>query len=200
MTVIRLVRFLGVALLVGSLAASSTPADAQGSAGNASAAQSLGTARVGLAHWTPPVFTGSRFSSGLPSGGPLGVKVARVARHPGYDRVVIELAGRTPGKPGWRVEYVRTPTSDGSGHPVAVRGRFFLLVAVTGVGYPPDTGVRSPIVRRLRPTGTPIVREVVLDNVFEGVYTSYVGVSAKRNFRVLRLSNPARIVVDIRHR
>lgn len=199
MTMIQWVRLLGVALLAGSVTASGSPSAAQASPVTRPA-PFIAPAAVGPTHWVPPVFTGSRFSSGLPSGGPLGVKVARVGRHKGFDRVVIELAGRVPGRPGWRVEYVRTPTSDGSGFPVAVRGRYFLLVAVTGVGYPPDTGVPSPAVRRLRPTGTPIVREVVLDNVFEGSYTSFVGVSAKRNFRVLRLSNPPRIVVDIRHR
>ena len=32
-----------------------------------------------------------------PTGGPFGVKVARVGRHQGYDRVVVELAGRASG-------------------------------------------------------------------------------------------------------
>lgn len=193
MEMIRLPRVLAVALLVGSLTAGTTQASAA-----SPAAPSVSAGRLAPAH--SPVFTGSRFSSGLPTGGPLGVTFARVGRQVGYDRVVIELAGRVAGKPGWRVEYVRAPTSDGSGLPVAVRGRYFLHVAVTGVGYPPDTGVPGPTVRRLRPTGTAVVREVVLDNVFEGVYTTFVGLSAKRNFRVLRLSNPPRIVVDIRHR
>ena len=199
MNMIRVVRLLCIGLLVGSLTACGSPSDPQSVAGTPPV-RAVSPVLVEPVHWRPPVFTGSTFSSGLPTGAPLGVKVARVARQKGYDRVVIELAGRAAGRPGWRVEYVRTPTSDGSGNPVAVRGRYFLIVAVTGVGYPSDTGVRSPAVRRLRPAGTALVREVVLDNVFEGVYTSYVGLSAKRNFRVLRLSNPPRIVVDIRHR
>ena len=199
MKMIRVVSLLGVGVLVGSLTGYTGPSDPQ-SLPVAPAARSMSPLLVEPAHWTPPVFPGSTFSSGLPNGGPLGVKVARMARQRGYARVVIELAGRVAGKPGWRVEYVRTPVSDGSGKPVAVRGRYYLLVAVTGVGYPPDTGVRSPAVRRLRPADTALVREVVLDNVFEGVHTTYVGLSAKRNFRVLRQTNPPRIVVDIRHR
>jgi len=134
-----------------------------------------------------------------PTGGPLGVKVARVALQSGYDRVVIELGGKVAGQPGWRVSYVTKPTSDGSGAPVAVKGAFYLHVAITGVGYPADTGVPEPTTRRISPTDTKVVREVVLDGVFEGVYTAYVGLSAKKPFRVFRLSNPARVVIDVRH-
>ena len=145
-------------------------------------------------------FTGTTASTVKePTGGPFGVKVARVAGQSGYDRVVIELAGRATGAPGWRVDYVATPTSDGSGNPIAMKGRYFLHVGVQGVGYPADTGVPNPAVRRIAPTGTTVIQEFVLDSVYEGVYTTYVGLSAKRPYRVFALSNPARIVVDIRH-
>jgi len=80
-----------------------------------------------------------------------------------------------------------------------VKGSFFLHVAVMGVGNPDDTGVPEPTVRRIAPAGTKAVREVVLDGVFEGVYTAYVGLSAKQPFRVFRLSNPPRVVIDVRH-
>jgi hypothetical protein len=147
---------------------------------------------------TPPFPANTLADTAQPTGGPLGLRVARVAPQPGYDRVVLELAGKVPGQPGWRVEYVTQPTSDGSGNPVAVRGTAYLQVIVTGVGYPADTGVPEPAIRRIRPAGTAVVREVVLDGVFEGQYTAFVGLTGKRPFRVFRLSNPARVVIDVR--
>ena len=56
-----------------------------------------------------------------------------------------------------------------------------------------------PSVRRFRPTTNKVLQEYVLDNVFEGVYTTYIGLSAKVPFRVLTLSNPTKIVIDLRH-
>jgi hypothetical protein len=130
------------------------------------------------------------------SGEPRGLKVARAASQQGYDRVVFELGGKGAGQAGWRVTYVDSPSSDGSGDPVAVKGSAFLQVILTGVGYPADTGVPEPTTRRLGAAGN--VREVVLDGVFEGQYTAFVGASSKLPFRVFRLSSPERIVVDLR--
>ena len=116
---------------------------------------------------------------------------------PGYDRVVFRLGGS--GQPGWRVAYVTSPTSDGSGNAVTVNGPSYLQVVIKDVGVPGDTGVPDPTVKRFSPSGTTVVREVVLDTVFEGQYTAFIGVSATLPFRVFRLSSPARVVVDIRH-
>ena len=51
---------------------------------------------------------------------PAGLVVTRcgAARHEGYDRVVFELAHT--GTPGWSVEYVDTPSSQGEGAAVDV--------------------------------------------------------------------------------
>lgn len=135
--------------------------------------------------------------TGSPVGPPLGLQVATAAVHTGYDRVVFTLGGT--GKPGWDVEYVATPTSDGSGDPVAVAGGFTLQVLITDVGLPGDTGVPDPAVKRFTPSGTVVVREVVLDTVFEGRYTAFIGVSSTLPFRVFRLAGPPRLVVDVRH-
>jgi len=112
---------------------------------------------------------------------------------------VFTLGGPVADKPGWRVEYVATPTSDGSGNPVAVIGSAFLRVIVTNVGIPPDTGVPDPSPKQISLTSTQVVRQVVLDTAFEGQYTSFIGLTGSRPFRVFRLSSPARVVVDIRH-
>ena len=135
----------------------------------------------------------------VPVGGPLGLKAATAGPHPGYDRVVFTLAGSAGGKPGWKVSYVTAPTSDGSGNAVPVAGSHFLQVAIQGVGYPQDTGVADPAVKQLNPTCTKVVKQVVLDTVYEGRYTAFLGLSAMRPFRVFRLASPPRVVVDVRH-
>lgn len=133
-----------------------------------------------------------------PTGAPLTVTAVRVARQDGFDRVVLELAGKDPGEPGWRVEYVDNPSRDGSGDPVEVEGEATLVVYVDGAGYPYDTGqeeARSATV----PDNAEVVREVELGSVFEGVYEAFIGTSRKAPFRVFRLADPARVVVDVRH-
>lgn len=134
---------------------------------------------------------------GASAGGILGLKSAASAVHAGYDRVVFTLGGSA--QPGWRVEYDTSPRSDGSGDPVSVQGGAALRVILRDVGYPGDTGVPDPAVKRFSPTGTVAVKEVVLDTVFEGQYTAFIGVDSTRPFRVFRLAGPARVVVDVRH-
>ena len=133
------------------------------------------------------------------SGGPLSVVAVRVARQDGYDRVVFELDGRDPGVPGWQVEYVDDPRRDGSGEPVEVKGDKTLVVLIRGAGYPFDTGVEEAEEARV-PGDVEVVADVVLGSVFEGVYEAFIGTSAEAPFRVFRLTDPTRVVVDIRHK
>lgn len=130
-------------------------------------------------------------------GGPLTVVAARAAAQPGYDRVVLQLAGEEAGEPGWRVEYVDRAVQDGSGRPVEVAGSAVLRVVVTGVGYPFDTG-QTEATTDLTPKGTALVREVDLQATYEGSFTAFVGLTRRAPFRVFRLTDPARVVVDVR--
>ena len=121
----------------------------------------------------------------------------QVGRHEGFDRVVLEVAGA--GLPGWDARYVPEARSEGSGFPVQVTGEAVLRLALTGVGLPGDTGVAPyPGPGRLAP-GYPAVREVVLDSTFEGQTVTFVGTAAERPFRVYRLQNPDRVVVEVLH-
>lgn len=133
-----------------------------------------------------------------PSGGPLSVRAVRVARQQGYDRVVFELAGRNPGQAGWRVEYVDEPSQQGSGDPVEVEGEAVLAVLISGTGYPMDTGVEEVTEDPALPAGPGVVSDVVLGAVFEGQYEAFIGTTARSPFRVHRLGDPERVVVDIR--
>ena len=133
-----------------------------------------------------------------PSGGPLSVTAVRIARQDGYDRVVFELGGRNGGSPGWQVQYVDDPRRDGSGDPVEVAGDATLVVLISGAGYPFDTGVEEAGDADV-PAGLELVRDVEVGSVFEGVHEAFIGVAREAPFRVFRLSDPARVVVDVRH-
>jgi hypothetical protein len=122
----------------------------------------------------------------------------RVAAHDGFDRVVFETGGT--GIPGWDVRYVDQASSQGSGKPVDVAGDAVLQVTLTGAGYPYDTGVdeySGP--DPLSASGTQAVAEVAFDGTFEGTTVSFVGTSGKLPFRVYRLENPVRVVVEVAH-
>ena len=133
-----------------------------------------------------------------PEGGPLTVVEVRAARQEGFDRVVLELAGREPGVPGYRVEYVDDPTRQGSGDPVDVAGDAVLQVLVDGAGYPFDTG-QEEATEPVLGADLEVVQGVELGAVFEGTYEAWVGLDARRPFTVSVLSDPARIVVDVQH-
>jgi hypothetical protein len=125
------------------------------------------------------------------------VRDIRTGRHDGFDRVVFEVGGT--GTPGWDVRYVDQASSQGSGEPVEVAGDAVLQVTITGAGLPPDTGVAefdgpSP----LPGAGTETVTEVVFDSTFEGTTVAFVGTTAEVPFRVYALSDPARVVVEVR--
>ena len=131
------------------------------------------------------------------SGGAVTLRAVRVAPHDGYDRVVFELDGDATGVPGYDVAYTRDPRQPGSGARVPVRGARALRVVLHGIGYPFDTGVQEPSSSRL-PAGLVAVTDVVLGATYEGDYQAVVGTSGMLPFRVIRLTKPARVVIDVR--
>ncbi|AEG44832.1 hypothetical protein [Isoptericola variabilis] len=128
----------------------------------------------------------------------LTVTDVRVGAHDGFDRVVFDLGGS--GTPGWRVEYVDEAVDDGSGNPVDVDGDAILQVVISGTAMPDDSGVPEYDGGPVDPDGTEAVEEVVYRFWFEGYSTAFIGVDGERRpFRVFALSDPARVVVDVRH-
>nr|WP_216645897.1 hypothetical protein [Isoptericola halotolerans] len=127
----------------------------------------------------------------------LTVTDVRVGAHDDFDRVVLDLEGT--GAPGWRVEYVDEALEPGRGDPVDVDGEAVLQVDVTGTAMPMDSGVEEyggdPV-----PGPGESVEQVVYRFVFEGTTTAFVGVDGEpRPFRVLTLSDPTRLVIDVGH-
>ncbi|GAA1760848.1 hypothetical protein GCM10009795_004130 [Nocardioides hankookensis] len=147
---------------------------------------------------TPPFGAGLRADDGgQGSGNGLGLTDVRASHEDGYDRVVLELGGS--GTPGWRVEYVDRPVYEGSGEPVALQGTTFLSVVLRGVGQPSDTGIAAYGDDTTRVPGVGGIAEVAPGGVFEGEQGAFIGLTgARRAFRVFTLTDPTRVVVDVR--
>src|SRR4051794_37499326 len=125
----------------------------------------------------------------------LTVTAVRAARHEGYDRVVFEFAGS--GTPGWSVEYVDAPSSQGSGAAVDVPGRTALQVTVQGTSYPYEAGAAEIPAGPVAVSGTDVVQGVVYDATFEGTSVAWIGPGGGAPFRVYALTAPSRLVIEV---
>jgi len=148
----------------------------------------------------PPGFaTAAKQGGAAPSPASL-LRVIRTGRHSGYERVVIEFTGPAP---AYQVSYLDAVREDPSDRPVALEGDAFLLVVLSGgtLDTTPQvtdlTKARSYTgPRRIRPD-LDEVEEIAAAGDFEGVLSFGIGIDERAPFRVLRLSSPGRIAVDV---
>jgi hypothetical protein len=126
----------------------------------------------------------------------------RTADRGSYDRVVLEF-DRPFG--GWNVQYVDEVTEDPTGDPVPLRGDAALVVVVQGATLNNvfQTTDDNPLAtydgpRRVRPD-LPAVKEVADAGDFEAVLSFGIGTASRTGFKVLRLTGPDRLVVDVAH-
>ena len=135
--------------------------------------------------------------------GPYLLNDARTGVHADYDRFVLEFEPditEPDGSPdSFQVFWADgTPLSMGSGDPISVRGDYALEVFVLGYGYSRDESAEpSQAPQSLSPTRTGNLKQAVWDGEFEGVLHWVLGVEEKVDFRVLSISNPPRLVVDV---
>jgi hypothetical protein len=113
----------------------------------------------------------------------------RHGRHDRYDRVVFDFTGGTP---AYRVEYAPL-VGIGTGDPIPLSGPADLRITFIGV---PSTTVDT---RTVVNPGYPTLRQVRFGGAFEGRVLAGLGLADRVGFRVLRLSNPPRIAVDVAH-
>lgn len=134
------------------------------------------------------------------AGGDALVRSVRLASHPEaappYDRVVFEVEGGTPAV---HAEYVDRPVRTcGSGEALYPEGDGYLEIRLTGARAHTEAG--EPTVPHDRQgRDLPNLRETVPTCDFEGVVTWVLGLTSPEPFRVLRLDNPTRVVVDVQH-
>jgi hypothetical protein len=125
------------------------------------------------------------------------LRKVRVGRHDGFDRVVFEFDGR---RPAYTVRYTGVATTGGAGAPIPAGGTTALqidlaahTVDMEAADFPRtfDNAVLTP--------RYPTLRTVRYGGEFEGLATFGAGLRARTGFRVLELSNPTRLAIDVAH-
>ena len=145
----------------------------------------------------PPFPADTRSDTGEASAGARGnITAIRIGHHDGFDRVVFEFHGT--GTPGWTVKYVPEALGQASGKPIDLPGSAVLSVAITGVGYPTDTGVQEVAPGPVAMAGTDVVTEAYFESTFEGISQAFVGTTVQKPFRAYLLTDPARVVLEVR--
>ena len=122
----------------------------------------------------------------------LGLTGIRAARHEGFTRVVLEFSGE--GTPGvWSAAWTDEAVEQGRGLPIQVEGEAVLDLVIDGT---PMTASENPY-----PSGTHTRAgdlDVVSDGTFEDNTHVVIGAPTSRQFQIGFLSDPVRMVVDIR--
>ncbi len=116
----------------------------------------------------------------------------RAAVHKGFTRVVLEFSGE--GTPGVRTAaWTDEAVEQGRGLPIQVEGGAVLDLVIDGT---PMTASNTPY-----PSGTHTRAgdlDIVSDGAFEDNTHVVIGAPAARDFQIGFLSNPVRMVIDIR--
>ena len=116
----------------------------------------------------------------------------RAATHEGFTRVVLEFSGE--GTPGvWSAAWTYEAVEQGRGLPIQVEGEALLDLVIDGT---PMTASENPY-----PSGTHTRAgdlDVVSDGTFEDNTHVVIGAPATRQFQIGFLSDPVRMVIDIR--
>ncbi len=121
----------------------------------------------------------------------------RVGTHDGYDRVTFEFAS---GIPQTLIEGVLPPFyADPSGLPLDVTGAAFLKVTMThGTKLSLDGGVTYTGSTNFQPGFDQLV-QLREGGDFKAISTWYLGLDPGGCIRVLTLTGPSRLVIDIEH-
>jgi hypothetical protein len=117
----------------------------------------------------------------------------RSAHHPSFDRITFEFRGP---RPSHRIGYVSQLVEDASGEPVHLAGRAAINVVFQGANAHDEQGHPTVSPRRFRPA-LPSLEEVAQIGDFEAVVAYGLGVDHKVPFKVLELSSPSRVAIDI---
>ncbi|MCA1604275.1 MAG: hypothetical protein LC775_02050 [Acidobacteria bacterium] len=128
---------------------------------------------------------------------PALLKAVRTGKHEFYDRVVFEFEGNA--LPGYVVEYVDKPVRDcGRGEVVPVNGDGLLMIGLQPANAHTEGGQPTVHNRQMDPNFA-VLRQLKLICDFEAEVQWVLAVSSPNRYRVLELTNPARLVVDITH-
>lgn len=119
-----------------------------------------------------------------------------------YDRLVLDF---TAPFGGYQVQYVDSLTEDPTGDPVELAGGAVLAVSIQGAtrNNAFQTSDTTPLKTyggpaRVAP-GLPNLKEVADAGDFEAVLTFGIGLDHKAGFKVMHLTGPERLVIDVAH-
>jgi hypothetical protein len=120
----------------------------------------------------------------------------RVAKNKGFDRVVFEFDG---GKPKYIVQYLASNiySTEGGDNKIKIAGNVFIVVNIYGMGVDEmPCELKSYPRKKLN---FPTLMQIQQGVWFEGIQDFLIGVKAKNSFRVQELSNPSRLLIDLKH-
>jgi hypothetical protein len=115
--------------------------------------------------------------------------------HASYDRFVIRARFA---KPGYDVRYVKKVVADGSGKTIPLFGKARLLVVIRDARGHSEDGQVNFLPDVMTPL-CPNLKQIKVAGDFEGVVSFGLGIKHKAGFRVFRLTDPRRVVVDVHH-
>lgn len=182
-----------------SAEASSSASSPEASATASAAPETTPTPEPGL-DATKPINADNWMSSveGLPpvrSDDPtkaLALTGIRAATHEGFTRVVLEFAGK--GTPGVRsAAWTDEAVEQGRGLPIQVEGQAALDLVIDGT---PMTATENPYPSGMHTRAGDL--DVVSDGTFEDNTHVVIGAPAPRQFQIGFLSDPVRMVIDVR--
>jgi hypothetical protein len=117
----------------------------------------------------------------------------RYATHPNFDRVVIDIRGKIP---GYRTFYARSFVYDASGEPVPIRGGLGIVLHPAYAHNNSGNVYNGP--HLVRP-GFPQLKAIAMTGDFEGHVSFAFGLADHASYRIYRLHDPQRIVIDFHH-
>lgn len=192
----------------GSTTARPSPASSTTNGGSPSTAATTGGSTTGAS--TAPGST-TTAAPGLPDAsitrhtapaqgaGVALLRDVRLARHDDFERIVFEFAGST--RPAYRIEWVDGPiTADASGEEVEVAGDAYLELVMqpaSGVDMESQTVTYTGPDRIAVSGRTELITDLVRTGDFEAVLSWAAGARRRVPIRVLTLTDPTRIVVDL---
>jgi hypothetical protein len=121
------------------------------------------------------------------------ITAVRTAPHTGcgYDRLVFDINGVTP---GYTVRYVPQVTADPSGKPITLPSHAFALITIRPAQAHGNSGTPT-LSRQVQSVNDPMLKGYALAGDFEGAVSFGVGLSHITGIRVGEL--PARLYVDV---
>ncbi len=115
----------------------------------------------------------------------------------GFDRLVLEFEGDE--MPSYQIEYIDRPVIQcGSGEPVEIEGDGRLAVRLEPANAHTEQGVATISERSSRPALS-VLRQLTMTCDFEAQVQWVMGVTSPNPYRVMELTDPTRLVVDVRH-